>query len=151
VDASRLEPSGGPWSVYWYNGLLVSSEIARGLDILELVPSEFLTENEVEASRTVEFSYFNVQGQQKFEWPATFVLARAYVDQLERSGGLSAEGVSMARSSLAKLESAPAAERKAGLSQMADHLEHLSGDSENAADAKRLSLLAGTVRQLAEG
>jgi hypothetical protein len=35
--------SAGSWSVYWYNGVIVNSEIARGLDILELTPSPLLT------------------------------------------------------------------------------------------------------------
>ncbi len=145
VDASRMVMA-GTWSVYWYNGLIVSSEIARGLDILELTPSEFLSENEIEAARSVEFDHFNVQGQQKFYWPATFALARAYVDQLERSGGLGAEGVAMARTALADLEDAPASERRASLTQMATHLEHLAAESE---DSERLSMLAETVRELA--
>jgi hypothetical protein len=139
---------GGTWSVYWYNGLLVSSEISRGLDILELVPSEFLTENEIEASRTVVLDHFNVQGQQMFKWPATFALAQAYVDQLERSGGMGAEGVEMARQALSQLEEAPAAERQAGLTEMATHLMHLAAESE---DSERLSALAETVKELAAG
>jgi len=137
---------GGSWSVYWYNGLIVSSEIGRGLDILELTPSDFISENEIEAARSVEFDHFNVQGQQKFYWPATFALARAYVDQLERSGGLGAEGVAMARTALADLEDAPASERLASLTQMATHLEHLAAESE---DSEQLSMLAETVRELA--
>ncbi|MCK5484340.1 MAG: hypothetical protein KAJ13_11570, partial [Gemmatimonadetes bacterium] len=88
---------------------------------------------------------FNVQGQQKFYWPATFALARAYVDQLERSGGLGADGVAMARTALADLEDAPASERRASLTQMATHLEHLAAESE---DSERLSNLAETVRTL---
>ena len=139
---------GGTWSVYWYNGLIVSSEIGRGLDILELTPSDFISESEIEAARTVEFDHFNVQGQQKFYWPATFALARAYVDQLERSGGLGAEGVAMARTALADLEDAPASERRASLTQMATHLEHLAAESE---DSERLSMLAEAVRELAGG
>jgi hypothetical protein len=111
--------SGGSWSVYWYNGLIVSSEIARGLDILELAPSEFLSENEIEAARTVTFDHFNVQGQQMFVWPATFALARAYTDQLERSGGLNADGVVSVRNLLALAE-------KAGGSQREDYLTELA-------------------------
>jgi hypothetical protein len=139
---------GGSWSVYWYNGLIVSSEIGRGLDILELTSSEFISENEIEAARTVEFDHFNVQGQQKFYWPATFALARAYVDQLERSGGLEDEGVAMARAALTDLEDAPAAKRQASLTEMAVHLEHLATESEHGA---KLHELAGVVRELAGG
>jgi len=137
---------GGSWSVYWYNGLIVSSEIGRGLDILELTSSEFISENEIEAARTVQFDHFNVQGQQKFYWPSTFALARAYVDQLERSGGLNGQGLAMARTALADLENAPASERSASLTEMATHLQHLAAESE---DSDKLSKLAETVRELA--
>jgi hypothetical protein len=145
VDADQMA-DGGSWSVYWYNGLLVSSEIARGLDILELVPSEFISENEIEASRTVVLDYFNVQGQQKFYWPATFALARAYVDQLERSGGMPSARLARVRTALSELEDASAAEREAGLTRMATHLMQLAAESEDGAELMRL---AGVVRELA--
>ncbi|MCL7960655.1 MAG: hypothetical protein M8861_10705 [marine benthic group bacterium] len=146
VDATQMA-NGGTWSVYWYNGLIVSSEIARGLDILELVPSEFISENEIEAARSVRFDHFNVQGQQKFYWPATFALAQAYVDQLERAGGMNAQGVAMARSALTEMENAPASEREAGLSQMATHLKQLAAESEHS---EKLWKLAETVQELAK-
>ncbi len=145
VDANQMA-NGGSWSVYWYNGLIVSSEIARGLDILELEPSKYISENEIEAARSVQFDHFNVQGQQKFYWPSTFALARAYVDQLERSGGLSGQGVAMARTALADLEDAPAAERSASLTEMATHLQQLAAESE---DSEKLWKLAETLRELA--
>jgi len=147
VDADQMA-SGGSWSVYWYNGLIVSSEIARGLDVLELTPSEFISANEIEAARSVQFDHFNVQGQQMFHWPATFALAQAYVDQLERSGGMNAQGVGMARTALSDMEDAPAAERSAGLTQMATHLAQLAAESE---DSERLMRLAETVKSLAKG
>ena len=81
---------GGSWSVYWYNGLIVSSEIARGLDIFELLPSGLITQNELDAAKTVRFDYLNAQEQRKFVWPASFAKARAFLDQLERSNGLAA-------------------------------------------------------------
>jgi hypothetical protein len=86
VDSTRMG-DGGTWSVYWYNGVLVSSEISRGLDVMELLPSAELTRNELDAAKTVRLDYLNAQGQPKFVWPASFALARAYVDQLERSRG----------------------------------------------------------------
>ena len=78
----------GSWSVYWYNGLIVSSEIARGLDIFELMPSGLISQNEIDAAKTVRFDYLNAQEQRKLVWPASFALARAYLDQLERDKGL---------------------------------------------------------------
>jgi hypothetical protein len=103
VNAERME-MGGSWSAYWYNGAIVSSEIARGLDILQLTPSEFLTQNEIDAARSVKLEYLNPQDQQKFEWPASYALARAYVDQAERAGTLPAERIAALRAELAASE-----------------------------------------------
>ena len=115
-DRGPIDPNqmvmGGSWSVYWYNGLLVSSEIARGLDIFELVPSEYLTQNEIDAANTVRLEYLNAQGQPQYVWPASFALARAYVDQLERSKGLSADRIASVRQSLAGAERASGAARR---------------------------------------
>ena len=79
--------SAGSWSVYWYNGVIVNSEIKRGLDIFEVTPSDILTQNEIDAAKSVVLRQLNSQGQPIFEWPATFALARAYLDQLERRHG----------------------------------------------------------------
>src|SRR5258706_119263 len=78
----------GTWSAYWYNGYIYSSEIARGLDVFELVPSGLISRNEIAAAKLVHLDYFNTQDQPKITWPASFVVARANVDQLERSNGL---------------------------------------------------------------
>ncbi len=145
VDAEKMG-MGGSWSVYWYNGLVVSSEIGRGLDILELVPGPYLTKNEIEAAKSVTFDYFNVQGQQMFKWPASFALSQAYVDQLERSGGLSADQVARTRAALTELQAAPASKRKDDLAKMASHLEELAGSSP---DAAKVSMLAKSLRGLA--
>ena len=138
--------SGGSWSVYWYNGVIVSSEIARGLDILELTPSPYLSKNEIEAAKTVVQDHLNAQGQQMFKWPASFALARAHVDQLERAGELDAGRAERTRDALTELETAPAAERKNALMNMAAHLEELAG---SASDPARINELAQTVRKLA--
>ncbi|MFQ5747765.1 MAG: LVIVD repeat-containing protein [Gemmatimonadota bacterium] len=147
VDATKMVGAGS-WSAYWYNGVIVSSEIARGLDIFELEPSEFLTANEIEAARSVKFDYFNVQGQQEFVWPASFALARAYVDQLERSGGLPGARVARIRTALAGLEAASPAERRPALTRLATRLEQMAGES---ADGGKLRDLADTLRELAAG
>jgi hypothetical protein len=44
---------GGHWSAYWYNGYIYGSEMARGLDIFELTPTESLTQNEIDAAKAV--------------------------------------------------------------------------------------------------
>ena len=77
---------GGFWSAYWYRGYIYGTEIARGLDVLELLPSEFLTENEIAAASSVAPAAFNAQQQRQIEWPVRPVVGRAYLDQLERGG-----------------------------------------------------------------
>jgi hypothetical protein len=145
VDANRMG-NGGSWSAYWYNGVIVSSEISRGLDILELTPSEHLTQNEIDAAKAVRLAYFNPQGQPRFEWPATAAVARAYLDQLARSNGLDAARIAAVRQALASAENASGAQRRNVLAQMATQLE---GDATGAGDAAKVRMLAGAMRNLA--
>jgi hypothetical protein len=84
---------GGHWSAYWYNGRIYASEIARGLDVFELTPTKFLTQNEIDAAKTVRMTELNVQNQQRLVWPRKLVVAKAYLDQLERSQGLPADQI----------------------------------------------------------
>ena len=137
---------GGTWSVYWYNGLLVSSEIARGLDVFELTPSGFLSENEIAASKTVRLDYLNAQGQPQFVWPASFALARAYVDQLERSGGLSTSRIAAVRTALTGAESASGTARRTALTALATAL---ASDAASSGDGGKVQMLADAVRDLA--
>ena len=147
VDSARAEMAGS-WSAYWYNGVIVSSEIARGLDVFELVSSAHLTQNEIDAAKTVRLDYLNAQGQPRFAWPATFALARAYVDQLERSGGLPAERIATLRRDLAAAERASGAARRDGLSGLVRSLE---GATVGSPDAAKVRLLAATLGGLAGG
>jgi len=135
----------GSWSAYWYNGVIVSSEITRGLDIFELAPSGFISQNEIDAAKTVHFDYYNTQGQQPFVWPSSFALARAYVDQLERSGGLASGRISAVRQSLAAAESASASGRSGRLGALATQLD---ADANGSNDASKVRALATTVRNL---
>ena len=145
VNGEVME-NGGSWSVYWYNGVIVNSEIARGLDILELVPSEALTQNEIDAANSVELTHLNSQGQPIFEWPATFALARAYLDQLERHGGLSADRIGAIRAELSGAEGMSGSGRSGALRSLADDV---SGDAAGAGDAAKVRMLADAVRALA--
>jgi hypothetical protein len=147
VDSTRMA-SGGYWSSYWYNGVIVGSEISRGLDIFELVPSGFISKNEIEAAKSVHLDYFNTQGQVKFTWPATVSLAGAYVDQLERSRGLAPARIAEIRRELADVEQRPESERQRLLAQLATEL---SGDVAEAGDTAKVRTLAGVVRQLSAG
>jgi hypothetical protein len=144
MDSTRLR-SAGSWSAYWYNGYIYSSEIARGLDVFELVPSGFLTQSEIDAARTVRFEFFNAQEQPKLAWPASFPLARAYVDQLERGRGLAADRIAATRSALTAAERSSGDGRRDALTRLAAQLE---GDAAGAADAARVRMVAEAVRAL---
>lgn len=80
---------GGYWSTYWYNGKIYGTEIARGLDVMALIPSEYLTENEIAAATIAnQGQVFNPQQQVRITWPAEPVIAHAYIDQLQRDNAL---------------------------------------------------------------
>ena len=147
IDSTRMV-GGGSWSAYWYNGVIVSSEIARGLDIFALKPSGYLSQNEIDAAKTVHLDYLNTQGQPRFEWPASFALAGAYLDQLQRSNGLASDRIAAARTGLAGAEQASGAARQQALTQLAAQLEH---DATGSQDAAKVKMLAGAVRDLAAG
>ncbi|HEX5475857.1 MAG TPA: hypothetical protein VFX12_14450 [Vicinamibacterales bacterium] len=138
MNASRLVDAGS-WSAYWYNGVIVSSEIARGLDIYELVPSGLITENELAAAKTVHVDYWNTQDQQRMVWPPSFALARAYLDQLERSKGLSADAIASARAALSGAEQQSGAARASALTQLASQIESAAGSSSDQAKVQTLS------------
>jgi hypothetical protein len=145
ADSTRMS-MGGSWSVYWYNGAIVSSEIARGLDVAELTPSEFISQNEIDAAKTVHMDYLNTQGQPKFVWPPSFALARAYVDQLERNKCLSASRVSAVRAALSSAEKAAGSARKDALTTLATQL---GNDANGSCDGARVGKLANAVKDLA--
>ena len=145
IDADRMG-NGGSWSVYWYNGLLVSSEIGRGLDVFELVPSAYVSANEIAAANSVRLDYLNAQGQPKFVWPATSALAGAYLDQLARHDGLAAPRIAAARQALAAAEGLSGTARRAALTALATELE---GEAASAGDGAKVRMLADAVRDLA--
>jgi hypothetical protein len=145
LDATRFT-MGGSWSAYWYNGGIVSSEIARGLDAMELTPTQYLTQNEIDAAKTVKLTYFNAQGQPKLTWPPTFALARAYLDQLERNKCMPAARLAATRASLATAEAAPAAQRTPQLTALIGELE---SDKRGSCDANRIDKVQQALRGLA--
>ena len=116
---------GGYWSTYWYNGRIYGTEIARGLDVLALVPSEYLSENEIAAAVIArQGGVFNPQQQFRVDWPAEPVVARAYLDQLARSG---------------ELAESQAAELTAALDRSAARLSEGTRDRNLAAEMESLA------------
>ena len=144
---------GGFWSAYWYRGYVYGSEIARGLDVLELLPSEHLTANEIAAAAAaVAPAVFNPQQQRRIEWPARPVVARAYLDQLERDDTLPAERRTALAGLLDRVErlgTATDAGAAAELRSAAAALDADAADAEGRTE-QRLRGLAETLTGLAE-
>ena len=145
VDSTR-QGNGGTWSVYWYNGVLVSSEISRGLDILELTPSALISQNEIDAAKTVHFDYLNAQGQPKLIWPASFAKSRALLDQLERSNGYPAARITSLRAALTSAEALKGGARSAALSKLAAQMHT---EATSSPDSAKAHLFAASIGELA--
>ncbi|HEV3041543.1 MAG TPA: hypothetical protein VHA33_27515 [Candidatus Angelobacter sp.] len=146
-DRGPLDPKvlilGGEWSTYWYNGYIYGSEIARGLDVFELTPSKFLTQNEIDAAKTVHADELNVQNQQKIEWPAKLVVAKAYLDQLSRSQALPAGRIATLEKAIQSAESSHLGKSDlAKLKRLAPSLEKDAVKAKSPSDATRLRGLA---------
>jgi hypothetical protein len=150
-DRGPIDPKmlvlGGEWSAYWYNGNIYGSEIARGLDVFELTPTRFLTQNEIDAAKAVRVSVLNVQDQQKLEWPAKLIVAKAYLDQAERSQALPADRIAALRAAIHSAESSHMNKSKvAKLQSMAPSVEQSASSAKTPADAKRLQALADILK-----
>jgi len=150
-DRGPIDPKmlvlAGDWCAYWYNGHIYASEIARGLDVFELTPTKFLTQNEIDAAKTVRVTELNVQNQQKIEWPRNLVVAKAYIDQLERSQALPADQIAALRQAI---QSAESSHQLAKLETLAPAVEKSAGSAKSAADSSRLQALAEILKHPAD-
>jgi hypothetical protein len=144
MDSTKLL-LGGDWGTYWYNGHIYASEIDRGLDVLDLKPSDQLSQNEIDAAKLVRFDVFNPQNQPKLVWPASYVVARAYLDQLVRDKGISSDRSSAIARDLDRAEKLKGASERAALTQLATRLDR---DARTASDPTRVQSLAAAVREL---
>lgn len=137
---------GGSWGAYWYNGYIYSSEMARGLDILELVPTEYISANEIAAAKLVVMDEFNPQSQPRITWPAAFPVVRSYLDQLHRVQGLPGERLGAIDRALIAAEGQRGAARAAALTALAEQVER---DVAGARDPERVRAMAHEIRRLA--
>jgi hypothetical protein len=144
IDSTRFS-MGGSWSAYWYNGQIISSEIARGMDVGELTPTEFISQNEIDAAKTVHWDQLNAQGQPKIIWPPSFPLAKSFVDQLERNRCLSATRIAGIRGSIAQAEKSFGPQRHDALSRLSSSL---NADKNTSCDPPRIGLLQKALNDL---
>jgi len=146
-DRGPIDPKkvilGGEWSAYWYNGYIYGSEIARGLDVFKLVPSKFLTQNEIEAANQARVNELNVQNQQPIVWSSQVAVSKAYLDQLQRSQALAPERIAALRKAVEKMKKTNlSAKDSAKLQTLAASVETDAAAAKDPADAKRLHALA---------
>jgi hypothetical protein len=147
VEKGKIVMS-GVWSAYWYNGFIYSSEIARGVDVFKLVPSKFLTQNEIDAANQVHFDELNVQNQPKITWPVNFVVARAYIDQLSRGNALEPKRIAALTDAIARVEASnPGRKEVAQLRAMGVKLDKDAAAVKSPEDAERMRALAAIVKQ----
>jgi hypothetical protein len=154
IDANNLV-IGGYWSVYYYNGFLYGSEIARGLDIFELTPSEFLSQNEIDAAKLATregcgaSNDLNVQCQPHYVWPASYVVARAYLDQLARDKALPQERIDALNAAMKDVEGAAAANRAGAVTRLNGLAAALAKDASAAMglNASRMRAAAATIQK----
>ena len=155
IDEEELI-TGGYWSTYWYNGHIYGTEISRGLDVFALQPSDYLTENEIAAASLPELNgIVNAQTQEIVEWPAVPVVARAYMDQLQRENRLSANQASELSDALGRAEALLVGDngnRRStvrALNNLADDFSDVAGDF-NGISGARYASLAETLEGIAD-
>ena len=142
---------GGFWSTYWYEGRIYGTEIARGLDVFELAPSEFLTKNELAAAKVAsQGRTFNPQQQFPVSWPDAPVVARAYVDQLQRDGGFTAAQVATLSTLLDKAQTKVDAKQKDAkiAADLRTHVGHLKGAPAGSRKAALAKVMEGIAAKL---
>ncbi|MEO5511853.1 MAG: hypothetical protein ABIV28_07960, partial [Longimicrobiales bacterium] len=137
---------GGSWGAYYWNGYIYSSELSRGLDIFELQPSEFLSQNELDAAKLVRMDTYNPQSQPKIVWPAAFPVVRSYLDQLVRDKGMAPAQTDNITRTLRNAERVRGGERKTVLNNLAATLDNYA---KNAKDGAKVRMMADAVRDLA--
>jgi hypothetical protein len=154
IDAANLV-IGGYWSVYYYNGFLYGSEIARGLDIFQLTPSQFLTQNEIDAAKLATregcgaSNDLNVQCQPHYVWPAHYTVARAYLDQLARDKAYPQEKIDALNAAIRDAESASGAARTTAVTKLNTLAAELAKDAAGATGhtAARMKAAASTIQR----
>ena len=138
---------GGSWGAYWWNGMIYSSELDRGFDILEMTPSDQLSANEIAAAKLVRFAQYNPQSQPKIEWPAAFPVVRSYLDQLVRGNGLAADRTTTIAGALDAAEGQAGKERRDALKALAKQVDK---DAGGAKDAERVKAMSAAIKALAK-
>ena len=138
--------TGGSWGAYYWNGMIYSSEIDRGFDVMELQPTENLSKNEIEAAKLINLKEYNPQSQPKIEWPGAFPVVRSFLDQLVRNQGLAASRTTAINAAVDAAEQQTGSARRNALSSLARQVD---GDVAGSKDSDRVKMLVDAIRKLA--
>ena len=147
--------TGGYWSVYYYEGIIYGTEITRGLDVLKLLPSEHMSENEIAAAAMAypvigPTRLFNPQQQIPMTWPSTPEVAHAYIDQLLRNNAISEDAAERIGEMLGQVKKAI---DKGGDNRLARQINNYrlsaKGASLDALSRHRLEKLHTTLKEIA--
>lgn len=144
---------GGYWSTYWYDGRIYGTEIARGLDVFALEPSDHLSENEIAAAALADQGeVFNPQQQFQVTWPAHPTVARAYMDQLARDEAVPGENTAKLRRALDRAhQRLDAGKTDASLARELEAIRaDLPSDAATAQAQNRLTALKDTLSGIAD-
>ena len=150
VDEKQLFTA-GYWSTYWYNGYIYGTEIARGLDVFRLTPSEYLSQDEIDAATLSQTQSFNPQNQSRVTWPPSSVVARVYLDQLVRSKAIRPARATAVTAALNRIDQVRSRSDRGGIAAIGQ-LTTLAAQVERDAagtrgrDAARLRALATTLK-----
>ena len=148
--------AGGYWSAYYYQGHIYGTEITRGLDVLTLLPSEYLSANEIAAAAlaypsTGPRKTFNPQRQIPMSWPASPIVARVYIEQLFKDGAINAKTATRVIDVVDDAELAMASGGDKNLSRRMMAMKILAtGKNSNNTNRKRLKALRSMIQGLAK-
>ena len=150
IDAARLTTA-GYWSTYWYNGHIYGAEIARGVDIFKLKPSEHLSANEIAAAEAVKWNLFNAQHQPKMTWTPSVLVGRAYLDQVNRAKALPQADANAVKSALDRADRArSASDRRNAAADLEKAAERLAAVQIDPKAGRSVMGLAETLKGLAQ-
>ena len=145
LDVFTGEPSGGAGTVedriFELDGVIGTHHIGASTDQAQQAIAD-----EIDAANLIKNTMSSPRDQVKLVWPASFVVARAYLDQLDRMHGLASDKLSAIRGSLDAAEHMNGAPQRGALQKLAKQTE---ADAKGAQDADRVHWLAGTLKDLA--
>ncbi len=136
---------GGEWSAYWFNGRIYGSEIARGMDILRLVPSEHLSASEIAAAEAVQADVINPQTQTRIVWADSPDVANAYLDQLTRANAIEAGLAGRVNTAISQWRAGGRRDAR-GAAALSVALAAAAAEAKGV-DATRLTALAGVFER----